>query len=92
MRKKFTLFIFCLLCGISISMAQELNLKGEVKDQQGLPLPGVSVKVKGSSKGAMTTANGSYSLSVPANAVLTFSFIGYKTVEEVVGNRTNKNN
>ena len=88
MRKKFTLFIFCLLCGISISMAQELNIKGAVKDHQGLPLPGVSVKVKGTSKGAMTSADGSYSLSAPANATLTFSFIGYKTIEEVIGNRT----
>ncbi|SHF77128.1 SusC/RagA family TonB-linked outer membrane protein [Pedobacter caeni] len=91
MRKKFTLFIVCLLCGISMSMAQELNVKGEVRDQQGLPLPGVSVKVKGSSKGAMTGTNGAYSLNVPANATLSFSFIGYKTIEEAVGNRTNIN-
>ena len=88
MTKKFTLFIVCLLCSFSIAIAQDVTVKGEVKDEQGLPLPGVSVKVKGSSQGAMTNANGVYALTAPANATLTFSFIGYKTVEEVIKART----
>lgn len=88
MRKKFTLFILCLFLGLSMSMAQEISIKGEVKDQQGLPLPGVSVKVKGSNKGAITAGNGAFALSAPANGILTFSFIGYKTIEEAINNRT----
>lgn len=88
MRKKFTLFIVCLLCSFSIAMAQDVTVKGEVRDEQGLPLPGVSVKVKGTSQGAMTNSNGAYALTAPADASLTFSFIGYKTVEEVINGRT----
>ncbi|WP_316823606.1 TonB-dependent receptor [Pedobacter gandavensis] len=91
MRKKFTLFILSLLCTISVSMAQELNVKGEVKDEQGLPLPGVSVKIKGSTKGAMTAGDGKYTLSAPGNATLVFSFIGYKTIEQAINNNTTIN-
>lgn len=81
----------CILCGISLSMAQNVSIKGQVKDQKGLPLPGVSVKVKGTNQGASTQDNGSYTISAPKNATLEFSFIGFKTLEEVVNNRTNIN-
>jgi len=88
MKKKVTLFIICLLCGISVAMAQNITIKGEVRDQQGLPLPGVSVTVKGSTQGVVTSNNGSYILSAPKDGILTFSFIGYKSIEEPVNNRT----
>lgn len=91
MRKKFTLFLVCLLCSFSIAIAQDITVKGEVKDEQGLPLPGVSVKIKGSNRGAMTNSAGAYTLGVPADASLTFSFIGFKTIEEVIGGRTTIN-
>ncbi len=81
----------CILCGISLSMAQNVTIKGQVKDQKGLPLPGVSVKVKGTNQGASTQDNGSYTINAPKNATLEFSFIGFKTLEEVVNNRTNIN-
>jgi len=80
--------MLCLLCGITVAMAQNVTIKGEVKDQQGLPLPGVSVKVKGTSQGAVTNENGVYTLSAPSDATLTFSYIGFKTIEEQVNNRT----
>ncbi|WP_269428688.1 SusC/RagA family TonB-linked outer membrane protein [Pedobacter punctiformis] len=91
MRKKFTLLMVCILCGISLSMAQNVTIKGLVKDQKGLPLPGVSVKVKGTNQGASTQDNGSYTISAPNNATLEFSFIGFKTLEEVVNNRSSIN-
>ncbi|PYF72371.1 SusC/RagA family TonB-linked outer membrane protein [Pedobacter nutrimenti] len=91
MRKKFTLFIVFLLYGFSIAMAQDITVKGAVKDQQGLPLPGVSVKVKGSSQGAMTSTDGTYVLKAPASATLSFSFIGYKTTEQAISGRTTVN-
>jgi TonB-linked SusC/RagA family outer membrane protein len=91
MTKKFTLFIVFLLCSFGIAMAQDITIKGEVRDQQGLPLPGVSVKVKGTSQGAMTGANGSFLLKAPADAILTFSFIGYKTTEQTVAGKTTLN-
>jgi TonB-linked SusC/RagA family outer membrane protein len=89
MRTKVTLFMLCLLFGFSAAIAQNITIKGEVKDQQGLPLPGVSVKVKGTNQGVVTDASGNYALSAPGSSTLTFSFIGYKTLEEAVGNRTN---
>ena len=91
MRKKLTLLMVCILCSISWSMAQNITIKGQVKDQKGLPLPGVSVKVKGTNQGASTADNGTYTISVPQNATLEFSFIGYKALEEVVNNRTTIN-
>ncbi|WP_316796733.1 TonB-dependent receptor [Pedobacter agri] len=72
-------------------MAQNITIKGLVKDQKGLPLPGVSVKVKGTNQGASTADNGSFSITAPQNATLEFSFIGFKAVEEVVNNRTSIN-
>jgi len=91
MRKKFTLLMVCILCGISLSMAQNVTIKGLVKDQKGLPLPGVSVKVKGTNQGASTADNGTYTISAPQNSTLEFSFIGFKAVEETVNNRTTIN-
>ncbi|MBB5647902.1 SusC/RagA family TonB-linked outer membrane protein [Pedobacter cryoconitis] len=91
MTKNFTLLIICLLCGISVAIAQNINIKGEVKDNQGLPLPGVSVKVDGTSNGVMTNKDGIYTLSAPGNGTLTFSFIGYKTISQAINNRTNIN-
>ena len=89
MTKNFTLFLICLLYGISVAIAQDITIKGEVKDHQGLPLPGVSVKVKGTNTGVVTNGTGSYVLSAPSNSTLIFSFIGYKTIEEAISNRKN---
>src|SRR5215208_7886185 len=49
-------------------------IKGVVVTQEGDPLPGVSIVVKGSSKGTSTKADGSFSFEVPANSVLLFSY------------------
>jgi len=65
-----------------------IKVQGTVSDEKGLPLPGVSVKVKGTSAGAVTDANGKYSLSnVDGSATLVFSFIGYNTQEVPVNNK-----
>ncbi|WP_219224208.1 SusC/RagA family TonB-linked outer membrane protein [Pedobacter antarcticus] len=88
MRRKITLIITCLLFSITVAMAQGVQIKGQVKDQQGLPLPGVSVKVKGSSQGVVTDANGAYTLTAPSGSTLTFTSIGYTAIEQPVNNRT----
>ena len=68
---------------------QVLSVKGNVTDQSGIPLPGVTVVVKGTSNGTITDVQGNYSISsVPANATLVFSFVGMKMQEIVVGNRS----
>lgn len=91
MKRKFTLLIVFLFYGVGLAMAQDITINGVVKDQQGLPIPGVSVKVKGTNLGASTSNEGAFALKAPANATLTFSFIGFKTIEEAVNNRTQIN-
>ena len=65
------------------------TVTGTVADENNLPLPGVNVYVKSEKgTGKATDANGKYELNVPENAVLVFSFIGYKTREiDVQGKR-----
>ncbi|MGV8138166.1 MAG: carboxypeptidase-like regulatory domain-containing protein [Mangrovibacterium sp.] len=61
---------------------QNHTLSGRVTDTHGQPLPGVTVLVKGTFTGTTTGADGRYSLtSVPSGAVLSFSFVGFKTQE-----------
>jgi len=54
-------------------------LKGVVKDSTGMTMPGVSVKVQGTSKATTTDANGKFTISAPDDAILVFSMVGYKT-------------
>lgn len=52
------------------------------------PMPGVAIMVKGTSTGVVTDIDGNYSINVPADGTLIFSFIGFSTQEIVVGNQT----
>ena len=72
-----------LLIGISFKgYAQSTRLQGRVVDEQNLPVPGIGVKVKGTSQGTITDADGKYAINPAANVgVLEFSFIGYATQE-----------
>lgn len=66
------------------------TLKGNVIDEKGGPLVGVSVLLKGTAKGTTTDANGNFILNLPSgsNQILTFSFIGYQAHEVLVGTTT----
>src|SRR5690606_30461326 len=66
----------------------EINVSGRVTDQNGEPLPGVSVLVRGSSIGIATDIEGRYTLSVPEGSVLVFSFIGFQSQVVSVGERS----
>ena len=72
---------------ISEMTAQQKTISGKVTDEQGQPLPGVTIVIKGSTLGTISDVEGNYSLSsVPADATLEFSFVGMKTQEiSVVG-------
>jgi TonB-linked SusC/RagA family outer membrane protein len=74
-----------MLC-VTHAFAQNRTVTGTVtaKDD-GLPIPGVSVKIKGTSLGVQTGTNGKYTISVPSGGVLVFSFIGYTTQEKPAG-------
>ncbi len=65
---------------------QQKTISGKVTDSSGGSLPGVSVVIKGTTKGTITDTNGDYTISnIPENAVLVFSFVGLKTYELKVG-------
>ncbi|ARK09312.1 TonB-dependent receptor [Fibrella sp. ES10-3-2-2] len=69
------------------------TLTGKVTDEKNTGLPGVSVIIKGSNRGATTDANGLFKLTIPDGngVILTFSFVGYQSQDVPVGNQTNLN-
>jgi TonB-linked SusC/RagA family outer membrane protein len=71
-------------------LAQDRVISGKVTSaDDGSPLPGVNVVLKGTTNGVVTDGDGNYKLSISTNgATLVFSFIGLKTTEELVGERT----
>ncbi|WP_162427380.1 SusC/RagA family TonB-linked outer membrane protein [Pontibacter pudoricolor] len=90
MRKILFLNLALLLALVSQAWAQSRTVSGKVTDAEtGIPLPGVSVVVKGTSTGTVTGVGGDYTLNVPASgATLQFRFIGYNVVEKAVGDAT----
>ncbi len=77
---------------MQFSFAQEKTVTGTVTSSvDGLPLPGVSIIVKGTTRGVQTDFDGNYSIKASSGETLVFSYVGTKTVEEVVGSRTSIN-
>ena len=71
---------------------QPNRITGNVTDNSGLPLPGVSVIIKGTSSGTVTNASGEYTITgVPDDAILQFSFVGMRTQEVAVENQASIN-
>ena len=75
---------------LSTAWAQERTVTGKVTSaEDGSPLPGVNVLVKGTTAGTVTDINGAYSVAVPSTGgVLVFSFIGLKSSEIEIGERS----
>jgi TonB-dependent SusC/RagA subfamily outer membrane receptor len=68
---------------------QKKDVTGTVKSNDGQPIPGATVVVKGTSSGTITDTNGKFVLPIPENAqTLVFSFVGMKTQEVPIGNQT----
>ncbi|HPH19272.1 MAG TPA: carboxypeptidase-like regulatory domain-containing protein, partial [Haliscomenobacter sp.] len=84
----YLLAIGLLLCACPM-FAQDVSVTGTVlsKDDSEA-LPGVSILVKGTTRGTVTDIEGKYALVVPTNAVLVFSYTGFSQVEETVNGRT----
>jgi TonB-linked SusC/RagA family outer membrane protein len=76
---------------IKSDQSQQKQVSGRVTDTAGASIPGISVIVKGTTTGVLTDNFGKYTISVPANATLQFSFIGMKTQELAVGDKTSMN-
>ena len=77
---------------IQNSGQQQKSVSGKVTDSSGSSLPGVTVVVKGTTKGTITDSNGAYSISnIPKNAILQFAFVGMKEQDVQVGDNSTIN-
>ncbi len=87
---KKAILLFTTLLFASGLYAQEKTVSGTVKAaEDGSPLIGASVQVKGTRVGVKTNVNGQYTIQVPPEGTtLVFSYIGYRTIEVVIGERT----
>jgi len=89
MKKIFLMITGLLLVCQSVLFAQSVRITGTVSEQgTGTPLPFVGIQIKGTSTGASTLDNGTYSINAPANGTLIFSSIGYKAIEVPISGRT----
>ena len=81
-----------LLCLIPIwAFAQNITVKGTVKDGAGETIIGASVVEKGTTNGTITDFDGNFTLNIPSNSTLQISFVGYKTQEIAVSGKTTIN-
>lgn len=71
---------------------KERKITGKVTDEEGMPLPGVTVLIKGTQLGTATDGDGNYQLTVPAQGhALVFTMVGMETREEIIGERSEIN-
>lgn len=91
MNRKLFLPVVVLMLSSAFAFAQK-TITGTINDNDGLPLPGVNVVIKGTSNGTSTDFDGKFSLNIKSsNSVLEITFIGFKTQELTIGNRTTFN-
>ena len=87
MKKRVLFFFFCFCLSIA-SYAQQ-QVRGNVTDNQGEPIPGVTILEKGTQHGIITDIDGNYNIAVEGpESILQFSFVGMDTWEVVVGNQS----
>ncbi|SFK90436.1 TonB-linked outer membrane protein, SusC/RagA family [Porphyromonadaceae bacterium KH3CP3RA] len=89
MRKKcrFLAFFYFLFVSLSSIVAQEIAVTGVVVDNEGETLPGVSVVAKGTTHGTVTDIDGKFTINVPQETVLVFSYVGFESREVKVTNQ-----
>ena len=85
MRSKILFLVMLCLGGLQMVLAQNISVKGVVTDDKGMPLPGVSVVVKNTTRGVATDFDGKYELKASKGEKIEFSYVGYVSVEKVVG-------
>eukprot|EP01137_Pigoraptor_chileana_P002126 Opistho-2@40566 len=91
MKKIVSTLVVALLCFSIAVTAQVRPITGTVKDDQGAPVPSVSVKIKGTTTATVGDANGNFGISAADNAVLVFSAVGFNEVEQRVGKSSTLN-
>ena len=91
--KKIRLLALLMLCFVAqVAMGQNIRVGGQVTgSEDGLPIPGATVIVKGTTTAAGTDIDGNFSLQVPSNATLEVRYVGMKTAQVAVNGRTTVN-
>ena len=84
MKQKFIIpLLFLLVIMVTqLSYSQERNVAGTILDNAGLPLPGVSILIKGTQSGTQSDFDGKFNIKATASQTLVFSYIGMKTQEK----------
>ena len=85
MKEKTIYLVFLFFLVFQCLFAQEKTITGTVRDEKGVPLPGVTITIKGEQKGTQTDFDGKYSIKTSLGKTLRFSYIGMTTVEKKVG-------
>ena len=90
MKKVLLALSFVMVFGLSALVAQTRTITGTVTgSDDGQPIPGASVFVKGTTMGTITQIDGDYTINVPQESeVLVFSFVGMQTQEQEIGGRS----
>ena len=78
LKKVLGLMFLCCMMPLTV-LAQNINVKGTVTDENGAPVIGAGVQVQNTTNGGVTDADGNFSINVPANAILEVSSLGYKS-------------
>lgn len=81
--------VLTLACGLALSVtafAQQVVVKGHVKDSAGEPIIGAAVRINGQSSGAVTDTDGNFSIKADKGATVTVSYIGYEQAQALVSN------
>lgn len=81
--------LIALLSVFSTTLFAQTAVTGKLTNDDGEPLAGVSVKVKGSKGGGFSNTDGIYNISAPANGTLVFTYIGFDKVEVAINGKTN---
>src|SRR5699024_6966070 len=81
------LFALLFVLSTHIVFGQTIGVSGTVKDEKGIPIPGVAVTVVGTETGAITNANGEYNIQAEKGDILKFSFLGFQSQTIVVSDK-----
>src|SRR5256886_5913481 len=85
MKKGVVIALLGILCVAPQAVSQQKTVTGKVTSEQGAPLSGVSVVIKGTTRSTATNAAGNYTIAAEVGQVLQFRFIGTGLVERTVG-------
>lgn len=88
-KQKMFLSVFFLMLGFTIGWAQTINVRGSVKDVLGEPIIGANIFQKGTTNGVISDIDGKFVLSVPDNAILTVSYLGYIPQDVALNGKAN---